>query len=122
MLDHAGREVLGLGTDRLIRGVMPFRALPDAGAVVGLGTDGSCCGHRQDLFENSKLMVLMHRLHNLDPEACLAAEALGVATRGGAAAHGIQAGARPSGGGLKNFKPYPRLRDRGWGGVPLPES
>ena len=37
-------------------------------------------------------MVLMHRLHNLDPEACLATEALGVATRGGAAALGIQAG------------------------------
>ncbi len=73
-------------------GVMPFRALSDAGAVVGMGTDGSCCGHRQDLFENSKLMVLMHRLHNLDPEACFASEALGVATRGGAAAHGIQAG------------------------------
>mgnify|MGYP001977308208 CR=1 FL=1 len=40
----------------------------------------------------TKLMVLMHRLHNLDPEACFASEALGVATRGGAAAHGIQAG------------------------------
>ncbi|HEX5146933.1 MAG TPA: amidohydrolase family protein, partial [Conexibacter sp.] len=39
-------------------GVMPLRALRSAGATVGLGTDGSACGHRQDLFEQMKLMVL----------------------------------------------------------------
>ena len=57
-------------------GVMPMRRLLDAGATVGLGTDGSTCGHRQDLFENMKMLVLMHRLADLDPGASSAAEAL----------------------------------------------
>ena len=73
-------------------GVMPLHGLVDAGAAVGLGSDGSCCGHRQDLFENMRLMVLMHRLHSLDPKASRADQALEVATRGGAAVHGIEAG------------------------------
>jgi 5-methylthioadenosine/S-adenosylhomocysteine deaminase len=73
-------------------GVMPLRLLRHAGATVGLGSDGSTCGHRQDLFENMKLLVLMHRLHHLDPKASLAPEALELATVGGAAVHGIDAG------------------------------
>ena len=73
-------------------GVMPMRRLLEAGATVGLGTDGSTCGHRQDLFENMKMLVLMHRLAELDPEASSAAEALHIATTGGAAALGIDAG------------------------------
>jgi len=73
-------------------GVMPLRKLLDAGATVGLGSDGSACGHRQDLFENMKMLVLMHRLHDLDPKASSAPEALEIATKGGAAVHGIDAG------------------------------
>ena len=73
-------------------GVMPMRRLLDAGATVGLGTDGSTCGHRQDLFENMKMLVLMHRLADLDPGASSAAEALRIATVGGADALGLDAG------------------------------
>ncbi len=73
-------------------GVMPLRLLRHVGATVGLGSDGSTCGHRQDLFENMKLLVLMHRLHHLDPKASFAPEALELATVGGAAVHGIDAG------------------------------
>lgn len=73
-------------------GVMPLRLLRHAGATVGLGSDGSACGHRQDLFENMKLLVLMHRLNHLDPKASSAPEALELATVGGAATHGIDAG------------------------------
>ena len=73
-------------------GVMPMRRLLDAGATVALGTDGSTCGHRQDLFENMKMLVLMHRLADLDPGASSASEALHIATTGGAAALGIDAG------------------------------
>jgi 5-methylthioadenosine/S-adenosylhomocysteine deaminase len=73
-------------------GVMPLRRLLEAGATVGLGSDGSACGHRQDLFENMKLLVLMHRLHSLDPAGSSAPEALEIATRGGAAVHRIEAG------------------------------
>ena len=73
-------------------GVMPMRELLEAGATVALGSDGSACGHRQDLFENMKMLVLMHRLDELDPGASSAPEALAIATRGGAAALGIDAG------------------------------
>ncbi len=73
-------------------GVMPLRALRDAGATVGLGTDGSACGHRQDLFEQMKLMVLLHRTANLDPLATAAAEALELATREGARVLQLDAG------------------------------
>ena len=73
-------------------GVMPMRRLLDAGATLGLGTDGSTCGHRQDLFENMKMLVLMHRLAHLDPGASCAAEALQLATLGGAPALGIDGG------------------------------
>ncbi len=73
-------------------GVMRYRELVDAGAVIGLGSDGSACGHRQDLFENMKLMVLMHRIDAMAPGAITAEEALEVGTRGGAAVHGIDAG------------------------------
>ncbi len=78
-------------------GVMPLRRLLDAGAIVGLGSDGSACGHRQDLFENMKMLVYMHRLHSLDPIASSAAEALEIATKGGAAVHGIEAGTLTTG-------------------------
>ena len=73
-------------------GVMPMRRLLDAGATVGLGTDGSTCGHRQDLFENMKMLVLMHRLADLDPAASSAEEALRIATAGGAEALRLDAG------------------------------
>lgn len=73
-------------------GVMPMRRLLEAGATAALGTDGSVCGHRQDLFDNMKMLVLMHRLADLDPGSSSAAEALYTATRGGAAALGIDAG------------------------------
>jgi len=73
-------------------GVMPMRQLLDAGATIGLGTDGSTIGHRQDLFENMKMLVLMHRLADMDPKATTANEALEIGTRGGAAALGIDSG------------------------------
>jgi 5-methylthioadenosine/S-adenosylhomocysteine deaminase len=74
-------------------GVMRLRDLRAAGAVVGLGSDGAACGHRQDLFECMKQAVLLQRVHSLDPEAALAEEALELATREGARLLGIDAGA-----------------------------
>jgi 5-methylthioadenosine/S-adenosylhomocysteine deaminase len=73
-------------------GSMPLRRLRDAGVIVGLGTDGSACGHRQDLFEGMKQAILLQRLHTLDPEASWAEEAVELATREGARLLGIDAG------------------------------
>jgi 5-methylthioadenosine/S-adenosylhomocysteine deaminase len=73
-------------------GVMPLRALRDHGATVGLGTDGSACGHRQDMFEQMKLTVLLQRVSSLSSTETGAAEALALATREGARALGLDAG------------------------------
>jgi 5-methylthioadenosine/S-adenosylhomocysteine deaminase len=73
-------------------GVLRLRDLRDAGAVVGLGSDGAAYNHRQDLFECMKQAVLLQRVHHLDPEASDSQEALELATRGGASVVGIDAG------------------------------
>lgn len=73
-------------------GVLRLRALRNAGAVVGLGTDGAAYNHRQDLFECMKQAVLVQRLHHLDPDAARSDEAMVLATREGARLLGIDAG------------------------------
>jgi 5-methylthioadenosine/S-adenosylhomocysteine deaminase len=76
----------------LASGVLRLRDLRSAGAVVGLGTDGPGCGHRQDMFEQVKQSMLVQRAHTLEPAASKAEEAFELATRGGAAYLGIDAG------------------------------
>ena len=78
-------------------GFMRLRDLRSAGAVVGLGTDGPCSGHRQDLFEQMKSGILLQRVHKGDPLASYAEEALEMATRDGAAYMGIDAGVLEAG-------------------------
>jgi 5-methylthioadenosine/S-adenosylhomocysteine deaminase len=76
----------------LASGVLRLRDLRAAGAVVGLGTDGPGCGHRQDLFEQIKQSMLVQRAHTLEPTASKAEEAFELATREGARYLGIEAG------------------------------
>ena len=73
-------------------GVMRLRDLRAAGARVGLGTDGPCCNHRQDMFEQMKSGILLQRVHSGDPLASRAEEALEMATREGAAYMGLDVG------------------------------
>jgi 5-methylthioadenosine/S-adenosylhomocysteine deaminase len=73
-------------------GVLRLRDIRAAGATVGLGTDGSACGHRQDPFEQMKMAILLQRVSHMDPEASTAEEALELATREGARYLGIDAG------------------------------
>ena len=76
----------------LADGAIRLRDLRAAGAVVSLGTDGSACDHRQDMFEQMKQSVFVQRLTTLDPTASHAEEALCLATREGARYLGIDAG------------------------------
>ena len=76
----------------LADGAIRLRDLRSAGAVVSLGTDGSACDHRQDMFEQMKQSVFVQRLTNLDPVASNAEEAFELATREGARYLGIDAG------------------------------
>ncbi|HEY7280830.1 MAG TPA: amidohydrolase [Actinomycetota bacterium] len=73
-------------------GVIRLRELRDAGAVVGLGTDGPNVGHRQDMFEAMKTAILLQRIRTLDATTTSAEEALELATREGARYLGIDAG------------------------------
>ncbi len=73
-------------------GAIRMADLRSAGAVVSLGTDGSACDHRQDMFEQMKQAIFMQRLHTLDPIALRSEEALELATREGARYLGIDAG------------------------------
>jgi 5-methylthioadenosine/S-adenosylhomocysteine deaminase len=76
----------------LASGRMPVPALRAAGAVVGLGTDGPSCGHRQDLFECMKQAIFVQRLSSLEPASMRCEDALELATRDAAAVAGIDAG------------------------------
>jgi 5-methylthioadenosine/S-adenosylhomocysteine deaminase len=101
-LDDAEVEAAGLAecgiaynptsNQYLASGPLRLRALRDAGAVIGLGTDGPGCGHRQDLFEQIKQSILVQRLATLDPEVSNVEEALELATRDGARYAGLDAG------------------------------
>ncbi len=81
----------------LADGAIRLHDLRSAGAVVSLGTDGSACDHRQDMFEQMKQSVFVQRLHHLDPTASNAEEALELATREGARFLGIDAGVLEAG-------------------------
>jgi 5-methylthioadenosine/S-adenosylhomocysteine deaminase len=73
-------------------GVAPVRRLLDAGVVVGLGTDGPDSTFSCDVLEEARLAAFLARATAQDPEAMTAAEALALATSGGAAALGLGGG------------------------------
>jgi 5-methylthioadenosine/S-adenosylhomocysteine deaminase len=80
----------------LATGIMRLHDLRAANAVVGLGSDGSCCGN-QDLILAMHQAVLLQRVNTLDPTIVMAQEALEMATIGGARQVGINAGQLASG-------------------------
>ena len=74
---------------KLASGVAPVPQLLQAGAIVGLGTDGPASNNNLDVLEEARLAALLHKLQAGDPTLVTAPEALSMATRGGAAALGI---------------------------------
>ncbi|MEO6090828.1 MAG: amidohydrolase [Umezawaea sp.] len=73
---------------KLASGIAPLRAYLDAGVAVGLGTDGPASNDDLDLFEEARLAALLARVSAMDASVIRAADALLLATRGGAAALG----------------------------------
>ena len=96
-IDHVGETGTGIAYcpishQYIALGVMRLRDLRASGAPIGLGTDGPCCNHRQDMFEVMKQSILLQRVHTLEPTISNGEEALEMATREGARYAGIDAG------------------------------
>jgi cytosine/adenosine deaminase-related metal-dependent hydrolase len=72
-------------------GIAPLRELRAAGIRVALGTDSPASTPSFDMFEELRTAVYAARAREEDPEALSAAEALELATLGGARALGLEA-------------------------------
>jgi 5-methylthioadenosine/S-adenosylhomocysteine deaminase len=73
---------------KLASGIARLAALRAAGVPVGLGTDGPASNDDLDLWEEMRLSALLARLSTMDSAVVVAADALLLATRGGAEALG----------------------------------
>ncbi len=71
----------------------PFAVLQASGVELALGTDGAASNNSLDMFEAMKLAGLLQKYATNDPMALRAEDALRMATKGGAAALGLKAGA-----------------------------
>ena len=77
---------------KLGSGIAPIPAMLARGIRVALGTDGPSSNDSQDLFEEMKLAVILHRGAAEDPGILSTMTALDMATRSGADALGRNAG------------------------------
>lgn len=71
-------------------GVAPLLDMLERGVTVGLGTDGAASTQTQDMVETLKGASMMHKNAHNDPAVLDAYEVLELATRGGAAALGLE--------------------------------
>jgi 5-methylthioadenosine/S-adenosylhomocysteine deaminase len=74
---------------KLANGAAPVPEMLKAGVKVGLGTDGAASNNNLDLLEEARLAALLHKVTHRDPTTLPADEVLSMATRGGAAALGL---------------------------------
>jgi 5-methylthioadenosine/S-adenosylhomocysteine deaminase len=81
---HCPSSNLKLGS-----GIAPVATMLDQGISVSLGADGAACNNRLDMFTEMRTMALLQKaLHG--PEVIPAAQALRMATIGGARALGLE--------------------------------
>lgn len=73
---------------KLASGIAPIQQMRNLGMRVGLGTDGPCSNNRLDLFDAMNLVAKEQKISLNDPAAMKAAEAVRLATIGGARAIG----------------------------------
>jgi len=81
---HCPSSNLKLGS-----GIAPIPEMLDAGCRVAIGADGAPCNNRLDAFDEMRLAALIQK-PRLGPDALPAAQALELATLGGAKALGLE--------------------------------
>ncbi len=81
---HCPSSNLKLGS-----GIAPIPEMLAAGCRVGIGADGAPCNNRLDAFAEMRLAALIQK-PRLGPDALPAAQALELATLGGARALGLE--------------------------------
>lgn len=70
-------------------GVCPVPRLRSAGIAIGVGTDGAASNDSQNMLEAVKMTALLQKVHHHDPAVMSGADALEMATLGGARALGL---------------------------------
>lgn len=75
---------------KLGSGVAPITQMLKAGVVVGLGTDGCASNNNLDMFQEMDTAAKMDKIYTMDPTVMDARTVLFMATRGGAAALGLE--------------------------------
>lgn len=74
---------------KLASGIAPIPKLLQAGAIVGLGTDGAASNNNLDLLEEVRYCALLHKVSAQDPTVTPAYQVLDMATRMGAQVMGL---------------------------------
>jgi 5-methylthioadenosine/S-adenosylhomocysteine deaminase len=74
---------------KLASGIAPIPQLLAAEVTVGLGTDGAASNNNLDMLEEMRVAALLHKVHEMDPLALPAPQALSMATADGARALGL---------------------------------
>lgn len=75
---------------KLGSGIAPLRAFREHGLVAGLGADGAACNNRLDAFTEMRQAALLSCAREQDALATSAADALRLATLGGARVLGLE--------------------------------
>jgi 5-methylthioadenosine/S-adenosylhomocysteine deaminase len=75
---------------KLANGVAPVPKLMASGVNVALGTDGASSNNTLNMFKDLSVLSILHKGMTGDPQAVTAREALGIATKNGAQALGLQ--------------------------------
>jgi 5-methylthioadenosine/S-adenosylhomocysteine deaminase len=82
---------------KLASGIAPVPKMLDRGVNVSLGTDGCASNNSLDMFEEMKTSALLHKVNTFDPTVLPARQVLGMATRNGARALGLETGVLKAG-------------------------
>ena len=75
---------------KLASGIAPVPQMLQAGALVGLGTDGAASNNNLDMLEEMRTCALLHKVSTLDSTVLPSYQVLKMATRNGAKVVGIE--------------------------------